>query len=449
MTDGVHDGMLSNGISIPNTDHPAAAFFHFYTHCNARCIIVLLDVISSLKDDRTLRMLRDMMDKMASKRISVVFIDPSDQLPPAIAAIATKFDLSLPDDAAVEQCIRQTLRDINSEQHIDVAITRKGLSTIVKNLAGLTERQVRQIVIDAIAQDMRFDDADINTILSRKRQALGADALLEYVQSPTTLEEIGGLNRLKGWLQKRQDCLSEEACAFGLPAPRGVLMLGVQGAGKSLSAKAVATAWQRPLLRMDVGALYDKFIGESEKKLRDALKQAERMAPIILWIDEIEKAFASAASQSSDGGLSKRMFGSLLTWMQEHTAPVFLIATANDIEALPPELLRKGRFDEIFFVDLPDLEARCAIAEIHLRKRKRDPKNFDIAAIAAASEGFSGAEIEQAILSALADAFAAKTELTTEFVVKAIKSSPPLSVTMGDKMQALRDWSHGKCVPAD
>jgi SpoVK/Ycf46/Vps4 family AAA+-type ATPase len=200
---------------------------------------------------------------------------------------------------------------------------------------------------------------------------------------------------------------------------------------------------------MDVGALYDKFIGESEKRLRDALKQAERMAPIILWIDEIEKAFASAASQSSDGGLSKRMFGSLLTWMQEHTAPVFLIATANDIEALPPELLRKGRFDEIFFVDLPDLEARCAIAEIHLRKRKRDPKNFDIAAIAAASDGFSGAEIEQAILSALADAFAAKTELTTEFVVNAIKSSPPLSVTMGDKMQALRDWSHGKCVPAD
>ena len=185
-------------------------------------------------------------------------------------------------------------------------------------------------------------------------------------------------------------------------------MLGVQGGGKSLSAKAVATAWQRPLLRLDVGALYDQYIGESEKRLRDALHQAERMAPVVLWIDEIEKGFASAASQSTDGGLSKRMFGTLLTWMQEHTAPVFLIATANDIEALPPELLRKGRFDEIFFVDLPGLEARHAIFAIHLKKRKRDPKKFDLDALAEASDGFSGAEIEQAIVSALHDAFAAQ-----------------------------------------
>ncbi len=226
-------------------------------------------------------------------------------------------------------------------------------------------------------------------------------------------------------------------------------MLGVQGAGKSLSAKAVATAWQRPLLRMDVGALYDKYIGESERRLRDALKQAERMAPIILWIDEIEKAFASAASQSSDGGLSKRMFGALLTWMQERTEPVFLIATANDIEALPPELLRKGRFDEIFFVDLPSLEARSAIVEIHLKKRRRDPAKFDIAVLAAASDGFSGAEIEQAIISAMHEAFAAKTELTTEHIVEAMKSSPPLSVTMAEKVQWLRQWAQQRCVPAE
>jgi SpoVK/Ycf46/Vps4 family AAA+-type ATPase len=226
-------------------------------------------------------------------------------------------------------------------------------------------------------------------------------------------------------------------------------MLGVQGAGKSLSAKAVATAWQRPLLRMDVGALYDRYIGESERRLREAFRQAEMMAPIILWIDEIEKAFASAASHSADGGLSKRMFGSLLTWMQEHKAPVFLIATANDIEALPPELLRKGRFDEIFFVDLPDSDARRMIFSIHLARRKQDVSKFDLERLAQSGEGFSGAEIEQAIVSAMHNAFARRVQLTTELIIDGLQTSPPLSVTMAEKVESLRRWAEGRCVPAD
>jgi SpoVK/Ycf46/Vps4 family AAA+-type ATPase len=200
---------------------------------------------------------------------------------------------------------------------------------------------------------------------------------------------------------------------------------------------------------MDVGALYDRYVGESERRLRDSLHQAEMMAPIILWIDEIEKAFASAASRSTDGGLSQRMFGTLLTWMQEHEEPVFLVATANDIEALPPELLRKGRFDEIFFVDLPRKETRTIILAIHLRKRKRDPGKFDLNALAEAAEGYSGAEIEQAVASALHDAFEAKAELDTERVLKALKTSPPLSVTMAERVAALREWAAGRCVPAD
>ena len=257
------------------------------------------------------------------------------------------------------------------------------------------------------------------------------------------------MNKLKAWLRQRQNALSDKAAAFGISAPRGVLMLGVQGAGKSLAAKAVASAWQRPLLRLDPGVLYDRWVGESEKRLREALKQAEMMAPIILWIDEIEKGFASAASQSTDGGLSKRMFGSLLTWMQDHTAPVFLIATANDIEALPPELLRKGRFDEIFFVDLPTLEARVQIFSIHLKKRKRDPTLFDLAALAQEAEGFSGAEIEQAVVSALHAAYAGKVEVTSGHVMEAIKGSPPLSVTMAEKVAYLREWAKGRCVRAD
>jgi SpoVK/Ycf46/Vps4 family AAA+-type ATPase len=226
-------------------------------------------------------------------------------------------------------------------------------------------------------------------------------------------------------------------------------MLGVQGAGKSLSAKAVATAWQMPLMRMDVGALYDKYIGESERRLRETLRQAEAMAPVILWIDEIEKAFASAASRSTDGGLSQRMFGTLLTWMQERRGQVFTVATANDIEALPPELLRKGRFDEIFFVDLPGAAAREQILAIHLKKRGRSPGQFDLPGLATACEGFSGAEIEQAVMAGLHAAFTARRELVAEDLVEAMRASPPIAVTMAERIGALRAWAKGRCVSAD
>jgi SpoVK/Ycf46/Vps4 family AAA+-type ATPase len=273
--------------------------------------------------------------------------------------------------------------------------------------------------------------------------------LLEYMQTPLDLDEIGGMRTLKTWLNQRKDVFSAEAKAFGITAPKGVLMLGVQGAGKSLCAKAIATAWQQPLLRMDPATLYASYIGESERNLREALRQTEMMSPVVLWIDEIEKAFASAASRSADGGLSQRMFGTLLTWLQEHQAPVFAVATANDIEALPPELLRKGRFDEIFFVDLPTAEVRQQIFAIHLRKRNRDPERFDLEALSAASEEYSGSEIEQAVISALHEAYAQKSDIDTERVVAAVKGSPPLSATMAEKVAALRQWAKGRCVPAD
>jgi len=285
-------------------------------------------------------------------------------------------------------------------------------------------------------------------LTAHKRQALHSGSLLEYIETPASVNEIGGLQRLKQWLEQRRCALTDEAGAFGITAPRGILMLGVQGTGKSLCAKAVAAAWQQPLLRLDPSVLYDRYVGESEKRLRDALHQAEAMAPIVLWIDEIEKGFASAAAQSIDGGLSQRMFGTLLTWMQEHTAPVFLVATANDIEALPPELLRKGRFDEIFFIDLPTAEVRQQIFAIHLKKRKRDPQKFDLDALAKASEGYSGAEIEQAIVSGLYDAFTAKKVLDTDTIVHALRASPPLSVIMAERVEALRAWAKNRCVPA-
>lgn len=448
VTRGVRDGLIADSPPVPDTDHPAAALFHLSRHLKKRSIIVALDLGGHLKDERVVRALRDLLVAVGNTNSTLVLIDYRDELPRFVQAAATRFEISLPDEAEIEDLIKQTLRSVNAEQRIAVEVTRQGLDTMICTLRGLSRRQIRQIIIDSIAEDRRFDDADAKSFLSSKRRAVG-DGLLEYVESPTTLDEIGGLAKFKQWLEMRSGCFSSEAKAFGLPAPRGVLMLGVQGAGKSLSAKAVATAWQRPLLRMDVGALYDRYIGESERRLRDALHQAEHMAPVVLWIDEIEKAFASAASQSTDGGLSKRMFGTLLTWMQEHRSPVFLFATANDIEALPPELLRKGRFDEIFFVDLPMLEARHAIFRLHLAKRGKDPSMFDVDSLACASQGFSGAEIEQAIVSALYLAFRERSPLATEHILATINASPPLSVTMREKIQWLREWAKDRCVPAD
>src|SRR6185436_18910581 len=443
----LHDPTLRDSVPIPDTDHPAAALYHLINH-SQRKIAVLLDIAGHLKDERTLRHLRDLIGKFAKEGGTVIFIDHAD-LPPPIRAMVQPFELSLPNEKELEALVIKTVRDRNKVSPIRVDLGRQNLRTIVHNLAGLNRRQARQVILDAICSDRCLDTTDIKPMLAEKRKYLQGEGLLEYIESPVDLSEIGGMVHLKKWLEQRQNALTDDAAAFGIPPPRGILMLGVQGAGKSLSAKAVATAWQRPLLRMDPGVLFDRFIGESERRLRDALKQAEMMAPVILWIDEIEKGFASAASQSVDGGLSKRMFGTLLTWMQEHKPPVFLIATANDIEALPPELLRKGRFDEIFFIDLPNLEARAQIFSLHLKKRSRDPNRFDIISLSTASEGYSGAEIEQSIISALHDSFTAKGELTTERILDSLKNSPPLSVTMREKIEVLRHWAKGRCVLAD
>jgi ATP-dependent 26S proteasome regulatory subunit len=450
VTDGLRDAMLTNTPQVPQTDHPAAAMYHLIRNVNGPVLCAMLDLPGHLKDERTLRVLREAIDQMERIGGMLVLIHTNGELPPAISSVATVFDISFPDKTELEKILRDTVREIAAGRQIQVNLSKQGLSSIVRNLQGLNRRQAKRVLIDAICDDCRLDESDVNKVLVGKRQALAGAGILQYVESPVDLNEVGGLARLKEWVLQRKPAMeSDDAIQFGLTPPRGLLMLGVQGAGKSLAAKAVATAGQLPLLRMDVGSLYDQYVGQSEKRLRDALRQAEMMSPVVLWIDEIEKAFASAASESTDGGLSRRMFGALLTWMQERTAPVFLIATANDIDALPPELLRKGRFDEIFFVDLPTLEARTQIVQIHLKKRKRDPAKFDIAAIADACDGYSGAEIEQGIVSALYDAYKARRDLTTADILGALKGSPPLSVTMAERVAALREWAADRCVPAD
>ncbi len=448
VTQGLREGLVSGAKPIPETEHAAAALYKV-SQMSAPVIVATLDLAAHLEDARTLRAWREALGAMERSRGKLVMIDHAGSLPAVVRAHCTPIELSLPDEEELEQVVRSTLRSRHIETPIEIDLKRSELSAILRNLRGLSRRQAERVITEAVEDDRRFDVRDLDHVVARKRELVKADGLLEFVDAPADMSDIGGLNRLKAWLKCRTLDLPDEAIARGMRAPRGVLMLGVQGAGKSLCAKAIAAAWRRPLLRLDPGALYDKYIGESERRLRDALSQAELMAPIILWIDEIEKGFASASGTSNDGGLSRRMFGSLLTWMQEHRQPVFLVATANDIESLPPELMRKGRFDEIFFVDLPGEEAREAIVKIHLKKRACDPAAFDITAIVAVTEGYSGAEIEQGIIGALHDCWADDRQLTTDDLLTSYRESPPLSVTMREKVDALRRWAKGRCVMAE
>ena len=449
LLEGVREGYEHTASSIADTAQPAGAMYWLMQQ-RLPAISVLLDMAPHLEDKHTLRALRRLITHAADTDGAVIMVDCSGAgRPDVITTHVTPFELSLPSDDEVESLIRSTLKELHRQKPIDIELSASDYKMVIKNLVGLPRRQVVQLIRDVVAEDRRLDAADINEILATKRQLIATNGTLEYVESPANLDDVGGLGRLKNWLTAREKSFDDKAAAYGLKPPRGVLMLGVQGAGKSLCAKAIATAWQRPLLKMDPGSLYDRYVGESERRLRDALKQAEAMAPIVLWIDEIEKGFASAASQSTDGGLSQRMFGTLLTWMNDHASPVFVVATANNIEALPPELLRKGRFDEIFFVDLPGEASRRKIFEIHLRKRKRDPSKFDLDRLAEAADGFSGAEIEQAVVGAMHEAFTANREPTTGLILTQIASSPPLSVTMAEKIAELRAWASDRCVPAE
>jgi SpoVK/Ycf46/Vps4 family AAA+-type ATPase len=297
-----------------------------------------------------------------------------------------------------------------------------------------------------LVEKRRFD---IDVILSEKEQIIRKSGLLEYYRLDEGFADVGGLDVLKDWMRKRTQASGQKAREFGLPPPKGVLLLGVQGCGKSLSAKAIAAQWKQPLLRMDVGKVFAGIVGSSEENMRRAIKMAESVAPAILWVDELEKGFAGTQSSGfSDGGTTSRVFASFITWLQEKNQPVFVVGTSNNIEQLPPELLRKGRFDEIFFVDLPSEEERREIFEIHLRKRKRDPGAYDLDTLSTESAGFSGAEIEQAIIAGLFDAFDAGRELQTEDILRSIRQSVPLSRTMKEKIEMLRDWAETRARPA-
>jgi hypothetical protein len=410
-------------------------------------VYLFKDLGPHAKDPVVARLLRDIHHK---PKVTLVLVE-EDPLPPNVRRLAVGLPMPLPGPAELEKVVRDTYNHIQRTAYEEVVstLTKRDMEQIVNTLRGLTAAEAARVVAGAIYDDYRFTPDDLPRIVEAKRNLLQGTGCLEAVSVNFAVDEIGGLDTLKRWLAVRRGGMSAKARQFGLQPPRGILLLGVQGCGKSLCAKAVAADWGMPLLRMDPGVLYQKYIGESENRLREALAQAEAMAPAVLWIDEIEKAFASASAESADGGLSQRMFGTLLSWMQDHQSPIFIVATANNIAALPPELMRKGRFDEIFFVDLPVAEARQRILSIHLTRRKRDPADYDLPRHAAATEGFSGAELEQLVVSAMYSAFSAGTDLTDDHLLAEARATRPLSILMGERVAELRAWAAGRCVPAD
>jgi SpoVK/Ycf46/Vps4 family AAA+-type ATPase len=313
-------------------------------------------------------------------------------------------------------------------------------------LSGLTLNQARQAVAQVAIEDGRLDSDDVARIVDLKAKALRDDSPLEYFPASDNSYELGGFDKLRSWLERARAASSPEAAELNLPAPKGVMLVGVQGCGKSLAAKVIAREWSRPLLKLDVGRLYDKYVGESEKNFREAIANAEAMAPCVLWIDEIEKAM-SPDSGGGDAGLGRRIFGAFLTWLAEKRDDVFVVATANDLSALPPELLRKGRFDEIFFVDLPTPEEREDILRIHLGLRRQDPAAFDVPKVAAATDGFSGAELEQVVIAAALGAIHDGRPLDTAMLVTEAGATVPLARSRREDVVRLREYARERFVP--
>jgi len=447
LIEGFHE-VGGHGVSVPQTRKPAEALAYLAS-VEWPAVFVMRDFCRHLEDAAVQRLLRRFAESASSRRQTLILIDAVARLPESCARLAVPFQFSLPSEAELRDIVRRTFGEHARYWKARSELTQSQFDQLVWMLRGLTADEARLAVSRVILDDDCLNADDLPRLLAIKREMIGRGGVLEYVESTAGLESLGGLANLKKWLLRRAEAWTAGARAFGLSPPRGVLLLGVQGCGKSAACKAVAAAWGVPLLRLDPGTLYDKFIGESERHLRRAIEQAESMAPIVLWIDEIEKAFASAGSESADGGLSRRLFGTLLTWLQDHTAPVFCAATANDITALPPELVRKGRFDEVFFVDLPSREVREQILAIHLRKRGRQPERYDLAALAEATAGFAGAELEQVLISALYAAFSARRDLTTADIMTEIEGTRPLSVTLAEQVDALRAWAAERCVPAD
>ena len=443
-------GLRRNGApdGIYGTSNPSTALSHIESS-RYPALYMFRGFGNALKDPTVAEALSDASGPFESIPGALILVGTDLEMPETLKPRTANLKLPPPRPDEYRALLANTVRDLSGRMPVQVTMTAQDVNRLLANLTGLTLMEAQKILTKAIVEDGKLDPADIQKVIDAKKAIVEREGLLEYSPAQEKLSDIADLAGLKGWLAKRREFLTapEQAAKYGLSFPKGVLLLGVQGCGKSLCAKAVASEWGLPLLKLDPSNLYNKYIGESEKNFKRAMTTAERMAPVILWIDEIEKAFASSDG-GDDSAVTRRILGTFLAWMQDRKGDVFILATANDIQRLPPEFIRKGRFDEIFFVDLPVPAARRAIWEIHLKKRKQDPARFNLPPLVEATDGFSGAEIEQVIVSGLYSAFSLKAELTQQMLVKEIQQTKPLSVTMAEKVEALREWAKDKTVSA-
>ena len=407
-------------------------------------LYVLCDLHPFLADNPTLvRLLKEIAMRDTPQAPTLVLVSHACKLPAEVQRFAARFSLALPAEDELLAIVREEAsRWSERNRNARVRTDNRTLQQVVKNLRGLSHGEARVLARNLICDDGAITQEDLPELNKTKFQLLDLEGVLSFEYDTARFAEVGGLSNLKRWLAERQGIFLD---GKGSDLPKGMLLVGVQGGGKSLAAKAVAGLWGLPLLRLDFACLYNKFFGETERNLREALSLAEQMAPCVLWIDEIEKGLASG---EHDGGVSQRVLGTLLTWMAERKAPVFMVATANAIDRLPPELVRKGRFDELFFVDLPDQAVRAEIFRIHLLRRELEPAGFDLHLLALASDGFSGAEIEQVVVSALYAAQAQQQAVDQALLLHAIHSTAPLSVVMAEDLNALRAWAQGRTVLA-
>ncbi len=436
----VTQGMVANSNLRDNATRDPLAALDAVLDSREQALFVLKDYHAFISDVTITRRLRDLTSVLKTCYKSLIILAPMLKLPAELEKDIAVVDYGLPDYGDLDGILEKVMQAVKDTPQIDCKLSELERDQVLKAAQGLTAMEAENVFAKSLIEKHRFD---VDVVLSEKEQIIRKSGILEYYPFSESLQDVGGLDLLKDWMQKRTVAFTERAREFGLPAPRGVLLLGVQGCGKSLSAKAIGSLWRLPLLRLDVGRIFGGIVGQSEENMRKAIRVAESVAPCILWLDELEKGFAGTQSSGiSDGGTTSRVFGTFLTWMQDKTVSAFVVATSNDVTTLPPELLRKGRFDEIFFIDLPSSDERKQIFAIHLAKRQRKVEDFDLERLAEVTPGFSGAEIEAVVVEALYDAFDETSELNTESLIAAAAHTVPLAVTMRERIEELRDWAN-------
>jgi SpoVK/Ycf46/Vps4 family AAA+-type ATPase len=433
--------------AVYNTTDPVQALANLET-MTIEAVFVLKDFHRHMDNPVVVRRLRDVGQKFSANRRTLVLTAPAIEMPPELASLVEFLDLPLPDKDRLREIIRETYTRMAATHTLKLQLDANGVDAMAANLRGLTEEAAERAISQAVVGRLALSADCVTDVLEAKKALLKRSEMLEFVDATDNMASVGGLENLKRWLEQRRGAWDDNARQFGLEPSKGVIILGVQGCGKSLSARAVAGEWKLPLVRFDTAAVYDKFIGETEKRIQKVFRVAEGLAPCVLWIDELEKVFAGSGpdSASADAGVSSRLLAAFLSWMQDRKPAVFVAATCNNVTVLPPELIRKGRFDELFFVDLPSAAERKQIFAIQLTKRKRNPDTYDLDRVAEAAKGFSGAEIESAVQTALYAAFARKQELSTEDLRTALSSTVPLSVTRAEEIETLRDWAKDRAV---